>query len=126
MTAAIAAKKGRSCPSTADARNHAKLAATAVCAMGKAPVCNRPSVSPNWLRNAKIFPSKFTLVSTPKPMAEHLPSKAAPPGNFTARRVYNVPLRQLCATNTQCEVITAVRPIKAFNGPFNELLPDCC
>jgi hypothetical protein len=59
-------------------------------------------------------------------MAEHLPSKAAPRGNLTARRVYNVFPRQLCATNTQREVITAVRPIKPFNGPFYELLPDCC
>jgi hypothetical protein len=52
-------------------------------------------------------------------MAEHLPSKAAPRGYSAARRVYIVPSRPLYAANTQYEIITAARPIKGFDGPFN-------
>src|SRR5919112_5713583 len=72
MTAAMAAKNGWSCPSTAVAINHARLAATAVCKIGHTPTPNRPNASSTRLRTVQNPPSGTTRVSTLRFTTKHL------------------------------------------------------
>jgi hypothetical protein len=68
----MAAKYGWLCPSTAEARNHARLAATAVCKMGQTPTPNRPCASRDQRRIAPDPPLGITHANAPKFTTKHL------------------------------------------------------
>src|SRR5687768_2288478 len=106
MTAAIAAKKGWSCPSAAEARNHARLAATAVCKIGHTPTPNRPNASSNRLRTAQNPPSGTTLVSTLRFTTKHL------------LRIYSVPICTLHTSDTNTTTLT----VKGFREVFERFV----
>jgi hypothetical protein len=68
----MAAKNGRSCPSTIEASIHARLAATAVCKMGHPPARNRPSALSNRRDTDKTLPFIPIRASTASPVIGHL------------------------------------------------------
>jgi hypothetical protein len=102
----MAAKNGWSCPSTAEARNHARLAATAVCKMGHTPTPNRPNASSNRRRTAQNPPSGTTHVSILRFTTKHL------------LRVLSVPI---CALHTS-DTNTTTLAVKGFRGVFEQFV----
>src|SRR5215210_1779420 len=104
MTAAMAAKNGWSCPSAAEARNHARLAATAVCKIGHTPTPNRPNASSTRLRTTQNPPSGTTRVSTLRFTTKHL------------LRILSVPI---CALHIN-DINTLTLVVKGFREVFEQ------
>src|SRR5918911_1129610 len=105
----MAAKNGCSCPSAAEARNHARLAATAVCKMGQTPTPNRPNASSTRLRTAQNPPSGTTRVSTLR---------------FTTKHLLRFLSVLICALHIS-EINTMTLAVKGFRGRCDDLL-SCC
>jgi hypothetical protein len=106
MTAAIAAKKGWPCPSAAEARNHARLAATAVCKIGHTPTPNRPNASSNRRRTTKYPLSGTTRVSTPR---------------FTTKHLLWIPSIPICALHIS-DISTTTLAVKGFREVFKQFV----
>jgi hypothetical protein len=68
----MAAKYGWLCPRTTEAKNQARLAATAVCKMGQTPVPRRPDASCDQRRNAPDPTFGTTHANAPKFTTKHL------------------------------------------------------
>src|SRR5215213_11880708 len=101
----MAAKNGWSCPSVAEARNHARLAATAVCKMGHTPTPNRPNASSTRLRTAQNPPSGTTRVSTLRFTTKHL------------LQVHSVPICSLQTSDINTTTL-AVKGVREMFGQF--------
>src|SRR5215208_5805608 len=102
----MAAKNGCSCPSAAEARNHARLAATAVWKIGQTPTPNRPNASSTRLRTAQNPPSGTTRVSTLRFTTKHL------------LRIYSVPI---CALHIS-DINTMTQAVKGFREVFGQFV----
>src|ERR671920_2272641 len=102
----MAAKNGWSCPSTAEARNHARLAATAVCKIGHTPTPNRPNASSTRLRTAQNPPSGTTRVSTLRFTTKHL------------LQIHSVPICPLQIS----DIYTTTLVIKGFREVFEQFV----
>src|SRR5215210_4391550 len=109
-TAAMAAKNGWSCPSTAEARNHARLAPTAVCKMGHTPTPNRPNAPSNRRLIARKPPAGTTHVSTLI---------------FTTKHLLRSTHRKLCAPCTQTTLTRGSWRLKGLGRCLNNLLLCC-
>src|SRR5215210_3511731 len=106
MTAAMAAKNGWSCPSAAEVRNHARLAAIAVCKIGHTPTSNRPNASSNRRRTAQNPPSGTTHVSTLR---------------FTTKHLLLILSVLICALHTS-DTNTMSLAVKGFRGVFEQFV----
>src|SRR5687768_15708954 len=106
MTAAIAAKNGWSCPSAAVARNHARLAATAVCKIGHTPTPNRPNASSTRLRTTQNPPSGTTRVRTLR---------------FTTKHLLQIHSVSICALHIS-DINTTTLAVKGFREVFEQFV----
>src|ERR671910_394050 len=102
----MAAKNGWSCPSAAEARNHARLAATAVCKIGHTPIPNRPNASSTRLRTIQIPPSGTTRVSTLR---------------FTTKHLLQSHSVSICALHTS-DTITTTLAVKGVREVFEQFV----
>src|SRR5215213_5756038 len=102
----MAAKNGWSCPSAAEASNHARLAATAVCKIGHTPTPNRPNASSTRLRTAHNPPSGTTRVITLR---------------FTTKHLLQIHSVSICALHTS-DINTTTLAVKGFREMFGQFV----